>query len=176
MANHVDLVRQVKKAAFLEGEFVTRSGKKTNYYIDKYLFETQPEILDAIADAIVALLPDSSTYDRLAAPELGAVSLAALVSVKAKKPFVIVRKGAKGYGTSNLLEGAYQSGERVVVVEDVLTTGGAVLNACHVLKEEGLTIHKIIGVVNREEGAFENIQNEGFDVSAVLTTSDLLAC
>ena len=167
------LLQDLKAAAYLEGEFVTRAGKKTSYYIDKYLFETKPHILEPLADAITALLPDPSTYDRLAAPELGAVPIASLVSVKAKKPFVIVRKAMKDYGTKRPIEGEYHEGERVVVLEDVLTTAGAVLQACDHLREANLEIVEVIGIINREEGAAENLSAAGLSFKAFVTANEL---
>ncbi|MFC1752877.1 orotate phosphoribosyltransferase [Thermoproteota archaeon] len=173
---HSELVSSVKKAAYLEGEFITRAGKKTNYYIDKYLFETRPDILMPLAIELAKCFPSPETYDRIAAPELGAVPLAAVVSLQVKKPFIIVKKAVKGYGTQKLIEGAFNPGERVVVLEDVLTTGGAVLRACDIIKENKLSIVKIIGVINREEGAFENIHAQGYEVDALISTTDLRSC
>ncbi len=172
-----ELLASLKYAAYLEGEFVTRSGKPTTYYIDKYLFETKPEILNPLCDALALLFPPSDSYDRIAAPELGAVSLAALLSVKLNKPFVIVRKSDKGYGTRRLIEGEFHPKERMVVIEDILTTGGAVMQACDVLKSESVNIVRIVGVINRQEGAFENLHNAGYsDVKALFTTADLKSC
>jgi orotate phosphoribosyltransferase len=171
------LLKALKQAAFLEGNFITRSGKPTTYYIDKYLFETKPEILDPLCEALASLFPSPETYDRIAAPELGAVSLAALLSVKLKKPFVIVRKSDKGYGTKRLIEGEFKAGDRVAVIEDILTTGGAVMQACDVLKSENIHVTCIIGVINREEGAFENLFAAGYTtVKALFTTTDLKTC
>ncbi|MGE4170790.1 MAG: orotate phosphoribosyltransferase [Candidatus Margulisiibacteriota bacterium] len=170
------LLKKLKEAAYLEGHFVTRSGKETTYYIDKYLFETRPEILGPLAKELAALFPDPSTYDVIAAPELGAVALAAVVSLELQKPFVIVRKETKGYGTKRLVEGKLDPGSRVVVLEDILTTGGAVLAACDVLVRSGAVIQQLVGVLNRQEGAFENIQKQGYSVTALFTTSDLQSC
>ena len=167
------LAKQIRDAAYLEGDFTTRSGKKTTYYIDKYLFETKPEILKSLAREFATKLPDASTYDRIAGPELGAVSLAAAVSMEVGKPFLIVKKAKKDYGTQNLIEGAYTAGERVVVLEDVITTGGAVLTACDVLKSESLEIVKIVAAIDRQEGAVEAIQDAGYAVDSVLTSTDL---
>ena len=171
-----DLLHLVKEAAYLEGDFTTRAGKKTSYYIDKYLFETRPDILESLAHHLLPLLPPSDTYDRIAAPELGAVSIAAVLSVVAQKPFVIVRKANKDYGTQKMIEGTFNSGEKVVIVEDILTTGGAALAASEVLLKEGATVLSIVGVVNREEGAIENILAKGFEVEALYTSSELKAC
>ncbi|MCP4049948.1 MAG: orotate phosphoribosyltransferase [bacterium] len=172
--NRKELIKRIKDVAYLEGDFTTRAGKKTSYYIDKYLFETLPDVLDSLADELLKLLPDSSSYDRLAAPELGAVPIAAIVSIKADKPFIIVKKKSKEYGTQKLIEGKYEPGDRTVVLEDILTTGGAVLRACDILLENKLEIVDIIGVINREEGAFENIREKGFNVSSFLSRTDLL--
>lgn len=172
---NLDLLKAIKKAAFLEGDFITRAGKKTNYYIDKYLFETDPYILDLLATEIVKILPDPSTYDRLAAPELGAVAIAAAVAIKVKKPFCIVKKQSKEYGTQKLIEGLCQSGEKMVILEDILTTGGAALRACDILIEKGIQIVELIGVINREEGADENIKAKGIRYKALFSRTDLFA-
>ncbi|NBV43164.1 orotate phosphoribosyltransferase [bacterium] len=170
------LLKAIKSAAFLEGDFTTRAGKKTNYYIDKYYFETEPGILDSLATQLALLMPGPDMYDRIAAPELGAVSIAAVLSIKVGKPFIIVKKQSKEYGTQRLIEGRYHSGERVVVVEDILTTGGAALRACDIVKAEGLSVHSIVGVINREEGAFEAISERGITPVALFTTTDLKSC
>ena len=169
------LVKAIKTAAYLEGTFTTRSGKETDYYIDKYLFETKPEILKPLAENLAKLFPNDNTYDRIAAPELGAVPIASIVSIILNKPFIIIKKTNKGYGTSKLIEGAYKKGERVIMLEDVMTTGGAVLRACKIAQEAGLNIPLIIGIINREEGAIENITKEGYTVKALITTSDIKA-
>ncbi|MBG90217.1 MAG: orotate phosphoribosyltransferase [Actinobacteria bacterium] len=168
------LAQDIKSAAFLTGDFTTRAGKKTSYYIDKYKFTTRPEIMGPLAKAIQDHLPDLA-FDRIAAPELGAVPIAAVLSVQIERPFVIVRKASKGYGTENLIEGSYKKGDKMVLVEDVLTTGGAAMAAAEVLEANGVEVLKIIGVVNREEGAHEAIQNRGWAVSSILTASELKA-
>src|SRR3990172_5190578 len=118
--------------SYLEGDFVLRSGKRSKYYFDKYLFETRPEVLGPVAEEIAKRLPEGTR--KLAGPELGAVPLSAAVALKTGLPYVIVRKGAKGYGTSKAGEGQLASGESGVMIEDVLTTGGAALEAADALK------------------------------------------
>ena len=134
-----ELARALSDAAYLEGDFVLRSGRRSKYYLDKYRFETRPDLLAplgrAIADAVREHEPDAV---RLAGPELGAVALAAAASLESGLPFLIVRKEAKDYGTSNRLEGVFEPGERVCLVEDVVTTGGAALEAVQALREAGL--------------------------------------
>jgi orotate phosphoribosyltransferase len=151
-----ELKLALREAAYLEGDFVLRSGRRSRYYLDKYRFETRPEILEAlgerIAQAVTEVEPDAV---RLAGPELGAVALAAAGSLASRLPFVIVRKAAKEYGTSNRLEGAYETGELVCLVEDVVTSGGALLEAVEALREAGLTVRAAICVVDREEGGGE---------------------
>jgi len=164
-----NLLQKVKEKAYLTGEFTTRAGKKTSYYFDKYLMETDPQLLGPICEKIVELLPED--LDQIAAPELGAVALAAVVSVMVKKPFIIVRKETKGYGTKKLLEGQYEKGQKVVILEDVLTTGGAAIRAADILIEEGLQVSEIIGVVNREEGAKEAIHQRGWQMKSVFSAS-----
>lgn len=174
--NRDELIQAIKKTAYLEGEFVTRAGKPTSYYIDKYLFETNPVILSSLVRHLLPLLPSSDLFHRIAAPELGAVPIAAVLSVMVDKPFIIVKKETKAYGTQKLVEGAYEVGERVVVVEDILTTGGAALRACDVVTQLGLSVEKVVGVINREEGAMEAIQARGLGVDALMTKTDLQQC
>lgn len=170
------VLKRIKQVAYLEGDFTTRAGHKTTYYIDKYLFETLPDILEPLAQELALLFPPSDTYDRIAAPELGAVALGTLLSVILKKPFVIVKKQPKDYGTQRLIEGKFFPSERVMVVEDILTTGGAVLRACDILTQNQLSIVGIVGVLNREEGAMENIAQKNIPVTALFSKTDLLAC
>lgn len=165
------LLGRIKSLSYLEGDFTTRAGKKTSYYIDKYLFETQPDILAALAHEFAPLIPKSCSL--IAAPELGAVSIAAVLSTVVGIPFVIVRKETKSYGTQRLLEGRFSPSDRVVIVEDVLTTGGAALRSADILRGEGLDVSHIIGVINREEGAFDNIKAAGITPLALFTATEL---
>jgi orotate phosphoribosyltransferase len=121
-----ELAKRIRERAYLEGDFVLRSGRRSRYYLDKYRFETDPELLRELGERIAAFVGESSERpDRLAGPELGAVALAASASLASGLPFLIVRNGAKGYGTNRVLEGVFEPGERVCLVEDVVTTGGA---------------------------------------------------
>jgi orotate phosphoribosyltransferase len=148
-----ELKLALREHAYLEGDFLLRSGKRSHYYLDKYRFETRPDLLAAlgerIAGAVAEFEPDAT---RLAGPELGAVALAAAGSLASGLPFVIVRKAAKEYGTSNRLEGVYEEGECVCLVEDVVTSGGALVDAVAALREAALTVRTAICVVDREEG------------------------
>ena len=166
-----ELARRIADVALLRGEFTLRSGRKSNYYLDKYLFETQPDVLKALGEMFASRIP--AGVDRLAGPELGAISLAAAASMASGKPFVIVRNQKKGYGSGKMMEGALQSGDRVLVIEDVLTTGGQVLEAVKSLESAGARVEGIVGVLDRQEGARENIEGAGYRFDALFTTKDL---
>jgi orotate phosphoribosyltransferase len=150
-----DLGARLKAASLLEGDFVLRSGKRSKVYLDKYLFETQPVLLADIAVRFADALGSFEPVDVLAGPELGAVALVTAVSLQTGKPFVIVRKAEKDYGTRKLFEGRAEPGQRVVVVEDVVTTGGAALSAVERLRDSGLDVLGLLCVVDREQGGAE---------------------
>ena len=165
-----ELAERIKAVAYLEGDFVLRSGQRSKYYLDKYLFETQPEILAELGRRLAEFADDA---DVIAGPELGAVALAAATSMACGKPFVIVRKARKGYGTSKLLEGAPVSGKRVLLVEDVATTAGAALEAAATLTEAGATLTRMVVAIDRQQGARENVEAAGYDFAAILTKQDM---
>lgn len=167
------LAQKIKDVAFLTGDFTLRSGKKSKYYVDKYLFGTNPEILRALAKELAEILPPLDSFDRLAGPELGAVTITSVLACEVNKPFVIVRKAAKGYGTDKIFEGKLEKGEKVVLIEDILTTGGAALAAAKNLRDYGVNVIQVIGVVDREEGGPQNIQAEGFPCQALFNKTDL---
>ena len=166
-----DLIRRIMETAYLEGDFVLRSGKRSKYYLDKYLFETQPDILRALGDAMAELIP--ADVDVLAGPELGGIPLATVLSLSMQIPFVIVRKEAKSYGTSKRIEGYLKEGNRVVVVEDVITTGGQSIVSAKALEEAGAEVRKIVCVIDREEGARTNIEAAGYTFEPLFTKTDL---
>ena len=165
----------LRAAAYLEGDFVLRSGRRSRYYLDKYRFETRPDLLgplgQAIADAVAEHEPDAV---RLAGPELGAVALAAAASLAGGLPFLIVRGQAKEYGTANRLEGVYEEGELVCLVEDVVTSGGAAIEAVTALREAGLRVANAVCVVDREEGGVDALARHGVRLRPLFTSSELL--
>ena len=164
-----DLGQRLLDASYLEGDFVLRSGRRSKFYLDKYLFSTQPDLLRDIAAGIAEKLPAYEPFDLLAGPELGAVAIVAAVSLASGKPFVIVRKGAKGYGTDKAMEGKAEPGQRVVMVEDVVTSGGAALMAVDKLREAGLEVSTLICVVDREEGGRAQIEEKGLTLDPLFT-------
>ncbi len=170
-----ELKLALREAAYLEGDFVLRSGKRSRYYLDKYRFETRPDILAAlgerIARAVAEFEPEAS---RLAGPELGAVALAAAGSLASGLPFIIVRKQAKEYGTSKRLEGVYDEGDCVCLVEDVVTSGGALLEAVEALRETGLTVRTAVCVVDREEGGADALARRAVRLRPIFRASEVL--
>src|SRR5918995_5493946 len=129
----------IRETASLEGDFVLRSGRRSSYYLDKYRFETRPDLLEPIAARLADLVSEHEPEaDRLAGPELGAVALAAAASLASGLPFLIVRKDPKGYGTDNRLEGMFEPGERACLIEDVVTSGGAAVAAVEAPPQGGV--------------------------------------
>ena len=171
-----ELKLALREAAYLEGDFVLRSGKRSRYYLDKYRFETRPDILAAlgarIAHAVAEFEPDAV---RLAGPELGAVALAAAGSLASRLPFLIVRKAAKEYGTANRVEGAYDACDCVCLVEDVVTSGGALLDAVSALRDSGLTVRTAVCVVDREEGGADALARQAVRLRPIFRASEVLA-
>lgn len=167
------LVEMLKETGAVKfGDFTLSSGRKSNYYVDKYIFETNPKCLDVIGDRIAGMIPAGS--QRLAGIEIGSIPIAAVASVRSGMPFVIVRKEKKGYGTNKLVEGVFSPGEKVLVVEDVVTTAKGALGAVHTLREAGLVVDTVICIVDREEGGRENLEKEGINVVSLVKSSELL--
>jgi orotate phosphoribosyltransferase len=157
------------------GEFELSHGGTSEYYVDTYRFETDPDALERVADAFAARLDAAGVDATLAGVALGAVPLAAATSIAAGVPYVVVRKAKKEYGTSNRIEGAFAAGERVVVLEDVATTGRSALDAVDALRAAGAVVDRVLVVVDRQEGAAELLADHDVELASLLTAEDLLA-
>ena len=155
----------------LRGEFTLRSGAKSSYYIDKYLFTTRPALLRQLADALTGHIPTG--VDRIAGTVLGAIPLATALSLQSGLPMVMIRAEKKEYGTAKQIEGTLQKGERVLLVEDVVTTGGAALAAVELLRDAGADVVGTLAVVDREEGGPEAFRAAGVPFEALFTKSSL---
>ena len=165
-----DLAFRVREAALLEGDFVLSSGKKSRFYVDKYLFSTQPDLLRDLAREVSASLPAGT--QRLAGVELGAVPLVAATALYSNLPYGIVRKNPKEYGTSKKIEGRpFRVGEKVALIEDVVTTGAQVLRAATVLEEAEAEVLGIVAVLDRREEADSRLG--GYPFEALLRMVDL---
>jgi orotate phosphoribosyltransferase len=166
-----ELGRDLVKASYLKGDFVLRSGRHSNRYFDKFLFETDPVLLRRLSHRLAQLVPEGT--QRLAAPELGAVLLGGAVSMELGLPLLLVRKEPKGYGTGKQLEGNFEAGERVTVIEDVVTTGGDSLRSIQVLRDAGLDVIHLVVVLDRGEGGEDNIREARIPYSPVFRIQDL---
>jgi len=174
--NDAELARLIRERALLEGDFVLRSGRRSSYYLDKYRFETEPALLAELGSRVARLVAERAPDAQLlAGPELGAVALAASASLASGLPFLIVRKEAKGYGTERRLEGAYDVGERVCLVEDVVTTGGAAVEAVRALRSAGLECRVAVCVIDREEGGADSLAREAVRLFPLFRAADVVS-
>jgi orotate phosphoribosyltransferase len=166
------LARAIRRVAYLTGTFQLRSGQTSSFYWDKYRFESDPQLLAAIAAELERLLPPTP-FERLAGLELGGVPLATALALRTGRPCLFVRKAAKEYGTMNLVEGAFQRGERVVVIEDVLTTAGQVVTSVQQMRELGLEISHVLCAIDRQQGGREKLAAIGCSLASVFTMAEL---
>ena len=166
-----DLAPRIREAALLKGDFVLSSGERSRFYVDKYLFSTEPDLLRDVAGALAEHIPEG--VDRLAGVELGAVPLVVAASLATGLPYVIVRKSAKDYGSSagENIEGKLNAGETVVLVEDVVTTGTQAVRAAGHLREAGVEVAAIVAVLDRREE--DGHELGGFPLRALLRMEDL---
>lgn len=166
---------QLREHALLEGDFLLRSGRRSRWYLDKYRFETRPELLGPLGERLAAAArehePDAV---RLACPALGAVALTAAASLSGGLPFVIDRGEAKEYGTAKRLEGVFEPGELVCLIEDVVTSGGALAEAVTALREAGLEVRNAVCVIDREEGGADALARLGVRLRALYRGGELI--
>jgi orotate phosphoribosyltransferase len=156
---------RIVRAAFLRGSFTLSSGRQSTYYIDKYLFETDPGVLRDVGRLLAQALPPDTT--RLVGPALGGVPLATAVALETGLPFAIVRPEAKEYGTARAVEGRLSAGDRVVVIEDVVTTGRQAVHAARAVEAAGASVLLVLAVVDRCEGGKEGIAGAGYRFQAL---------
>ena len=165
----IDALRDAEAVRF--GEFELSHGGTSEYYVDKYVFETNPDCLERIAAAFGNRLGD---VPRLAGVALGAVPLVAATAVETGRPYVIIRKQTKEYGTGNRIEGDLGDDDEVVVLEDIATTGQSALDAVEALREAGAVVDRVLVVVDREEGASELLADHDVALESLVTASELL--
>jgi orotate phosphoribosyltransferase len=167
------LAARVFETAHLTGTFTLRSGTTSNEYFDKYRFEADPALLRDIAAAMAPLVPPG--IDALAGLELGGVPIATALSLETGLPARFVRKEAKTYGTCQLAEGGDVDGMRLLVVEDVVTTGGQVLLSTADLRARGAVVDTVLCAIDRESGGTEAFAAEGLELRSLFRMSELLA-
>jgi orotate phosphoribosyltransferase len=166
-----DLARRIYATAHLTGEFKLRSGITSTEYFDKYLFESNPALLADIAEAMLPLIPEETEI--LAGLEMGGIPVVTMLSQLSGLPCIFVRKTAKQYGTAKLAEGCGYAGKRVLMVEDVVTSGGQIVLSHQDLSAEGAIISHALCVIDREAGGPESLLAAGIKLRALYTRSDL---
>lgn len=166
-----ELMRKIRERCLLFGEFKLRSGKTSDRYFDKYRFESEPTLLREVAARMAKLLPEG--VEKLAGLEMGGIPLATAISLHTGIPAIFVRKAAKEYGTCNLAEGGFEAGEKIAVIEDVITTAGQVVTSSKDLQELGLEVLRVVCVVDRQQGGTERLAEAGFDLESVYTLSQI---
>ncbi|MHB9022873.1 MAG: orotate phosphoribosyltransferase [Armatimonadota bacterium] len=166
-----DLARRIHQISNIRGEFRLRSGITSNEYFDKYLFEAEPRLLRDIAEGMAALLP--SGVEALAGLELGGVPIATMISQVTGLPMLFVRKQAKTYGTCKLAEGGEIAGRNIVIVEDVVISGGQIIESAQELQALGANILRVVCVIDREQGGAGNLAAKGLELFPLFTMSEL---
>ena len=153
------------------GDFILTSGKRSSYYIDIKKASTKAKILELMGD----MLAEKVKGDLLAGVELGAIPLVVVTALKTGRNYLIIRKEVKSHGTRKMIEGEYEKGQVVDLIEDVVTTGKSVLRAIKILRDEGLIVKRVICVVDRDEGGKENIERENIEFISLLNAKELLS-
>lgn len=171
--DRADLARRIYRASHLTGTFTLRSGAVSHEYFDKYLFESDPRLLAAIGEALADLVPADT--DALAGLETGGIPLAVILSQRTGRPALFVRKQAKTYGTCKLAEGGEVEGRRLLVVEDVVTSGGQALASIADLRERGAIVEHAVCVIDREAGGVDALAEIGVELRPLFTMAQLNA-
>jgi orotate phosphoribosyltransferase len=165
------LAKRIYDTAHITGEFILRSGAKSNEYFDKYLFEANPKLLKDIAEALVPLVPPG--IDALAGLEMGGIPIATMLSQFTGLPVLFVRKQAKEYGTCKIAEGGQVKGRKLLIVEDVVTSGGAIIDAAKALVAEGAILDQVVCVIDRESSGPANLTKINLTLKPLFTMSEL---
>jgi orotate phosphoribosyltransferase len=171
MAGRLSLASRIKASAKLTGNFVLRSGAVSNTYFDKYRFEADPTLLLDIATEMAQLVPPGTEV--LAGLEMGGIPVVTMLSQVTGLPAAFMRKKPKTYGTSQYAEGSSLGGRSFVLIEDVVSSGGAIINTLHMLKADGLFPTAAICVIDRESGGKEALSEVGLPLVALFNYSEI---
>ena len=158
---------EIEKVCKLEGDFTLRSGQKSTYYFDKYLFESDTNLLYQICWQLKYNISDD--FDYLSGLEMGGIPIATMLGFVMNKPVLFVRKKAKSYGTKKLAEGPDFDGKRICIIEDVITSGGQVIESANELKGLGAEITQIVCVILRDEKGKKKLEKAGYSLYNLLT-------
>ncbi|MDP8200947.1 MAG: orotate phosphoribosyltransferase [Candidatus Tenebribacter burtonii] len=167
----MQLAKEINSCSKLTGDFLLRSGVKSDTYFDKYKFESYPNLLKKIAQKITELVPKDTEI--IAGLEMGGIPLATMVSQILCIPTAFIRKDAKKYGTCKYAEGAELIDRKVIIIEDVVSSGGAIINAVTKMRKDGIEVDKAICVIDRETGGKEKLKDIDIELLSVLTRTDL---
>ncbi|GAA5032170.1 orotate phosphoribosyltransferase [Streptomyces siamensis] len=171
MTTHSDLARRIHAVSHLTGQFTLRSGRTAAEYFDKYRFEGDPVLLDETARAMASLVPAGTEV--LAGLEMGGIPVVTALGRHTGLPCAFVRKQAKPYGTCRLAEGAEVAGRKVLVVEDVVTSGGQIVLSTADLRALGAEVGAALCVIDREQGGTDALAAEDIELISLLTATDL---
>lgn len=166
-----ELAKSIFNTSYLTGEFLLRSGKISNEYFDKYLFESNPLLLKHISRYMVELLPNGT--EMLAGLEMGGIPIATAISLDCGIPVAFIRKNAKNYGTCKVNEGPSMKGKNIVIIEDVITSGGQVILSAEDIRKTGAHILCTICVINRQQGGLEALEKAGIPLISLFTMDEL---
>jgi orotate phosphoribosyltransferase len=165
----------VRCSALMYGDFTLVSGKKSTYYIDIKRASTDPYVLETIADEMAREIQlHGLAVDKIAGVALGSVPLAVALSLRTKVPYIMVRREKKDHGTQKMIEGSLLEGEKVLMVEDVITSAGSVMEAIGTVRDAGGVVTDVLCVVNRQEGGEEKLRDKGVNLTALVTAQDIL--
>lgn len=167
------LAWRIKQAAEIHGEFTLRSGARSNLYFDKYRVEADPQLLADVAQALLPLIPPDTEV--LGGLEMGGIPIVTMLSHYSRLPAAFIRKTPKSYGTCQYAEGAPLAQRRLVLVEDVVSSGGAILDACRMLRADGISVDTALCVIDRQTGGAENLQQVGIRLVPLFQACDLEA-
>ncbi len=169
--HRIEIAERIVEVAQLEGDFLLRSGQRSDTYFDKYRIESDPQLLASVTQLMVSLVPDDAEV--LAGLELGGVPMATALSAATGLPAAFVRKEAKTYGTCNLAEGCDIDGRRVLVVEDVVTSGGQLVQSVDDLRQRGAVIEAAVCIIDRQQGGVDALAEVDVDLVSVFTRREL---
>lgn len=167
----MSLARRIKAISEIRREFTLRSGATSDRYFDKYRFESDPQLLSDITRAMLELIPRGTQV--LCGLEMGGIPVVTMLSYHSLLPAAFIRKEAKEYGTRKYAEGADLSGKQIVLIEDVVSSGGAIIDATNMLRHDGIEVTSAICVIDRETGGKEKLQAQGIELISLLKASDL---
>jgi orotate phosphoribosyltransferase len=175
--NRERLRQIIKSESFLQGDFTLASGQKSNYFLDMKKTVFHPEGAALAADILFNTIRNDD-IEYIGGLEIGAIPIVAGLCARSwpDRPIkaFFVRKAVKDHGTSKLIDGQFAPNSKVLILEDVTTTGGSAMKAVNAVREQGCSVDKILTIVDRLEGATENLKREGLQLVSIFTIRDLL--